>query len=125
MDIEELKALLGDNGYEGTVVFTDYVDAFLGVDDIGRACYDYERMVQWLMDRDGLIDACANLKAQNDKLSEELSCVTAELIAMRHERDEWMKAAEDAGKQIEELRERHERPTCGLMNGRERETTVQ
>lgn len=49
MDAE--KKLL-ENGYEGIKYLTDfsYDDALIGVTTDDRAVYDYEKMVQWLID---------------------------------------------------------------------------
>lgn len=40
-----------DAGYEGVVFLTDYSydDALIGVTDDGKAVYDFEKMVEWLM----------------------------------------------------------------------------
>lgn len=42
-------------GYEGVMIFSDYSydDALIGVTDDNRAVYDYEKMVEWLMDETG------------------------------------------------------------------------
>lgn len=49
MDAEER---LLENGYEGVRVLTNYSydDALIGVTDDNRAIYDYEKMVQWLVE---------------------------------------------------------------------------
>ena len=49
MDAEE-KLL--ENGYEGVKFLTNYSydDALIGVTEDNRAVYDYEKMVQWLVD---------------------------------------------------------------------------
>lgn len=41
-----------ENGYVGVVFLTEYSydDALIGVTEDGRAVYDYEKMIQWLMD---------------------------------------------------------------------------
>lgn len=46
------KKKLLDNSYEGIKYLTDfsYDDALIGVTTDDRAVYDYEKMVQWLMD---------------------------------------------------------------------------
>lgn len=37
-------------GYEGTIFFgKDYDDALIGVSEDGRAIYDYDLMVEWLI----------------------------------------------------------------------------
>lgn len=40
-----------ENGYDGTVILKDYSydDALIGVSDDGRAIYDYDLMVEWLV----------------------------------------------------------------------------
>jgi len=52
MRIDELKEYICEEGYEDTIVFEnpDYADAFIGVSNDERAVYDYDRMVQCLMD---------------------------------------------------------------------------
>lgn len=54
--VEELKEFLTDFGYEGTIVLEnpDYVGAVIGVDDEGRLVYSYDKMVQCLVDEDGM-----------------------------------------------------------------------
>lgn len=44
-----------ENGYVGVVFLTEYSydDALIGVTEDGRAVYDYEKMIQWLMDTEG------------------------------------------------------------------------
>ena len=51
MDAEQL---LLDNGYEGVKYLTNYSydDALIGVSEDGRAIYDYEKMVQWLVEKE-------------------------------------------------------------------------
>ena len=41
-----------ENGYEGIKYLTDYSydSALIGVSNDDRAVYDYEKMVEWLMD---------------------------------------------------------------------------
>lgn len=48
------KRLL-ENGYDGVKYLTNYSydGALIGVTDDGRAVYDYELMVEWLMDTEG------------------------------------------------------------------------
>lgn len=47
-----------DAGYEDVVVFAndEYDTAFIGITDDGRAVYDYDKMVEYLMERDGMTD---------------------------------------------------------------------
>lgn len=42
-------------GYEDVVIFSDfsYDDALIGVSEDGRAVYDYDKMVAWLMETEG------------------------------------------------------------------------
>ena len=44
-----------ENGYEGATFLQDYSydDALIGVSDDGRAIYDYDLMVEWLMNEEG------------------------------------------------------------------------
>lgn len=55
-DVNELKELLNELTYTGTVVFENpsYLDAIIGITDEGALCYSYEKMVKWLMDNDGM-----------------------------------------------------------------------
>ena len=47
-----------DAGYEGIKYLTNYSydDALIGVSEDGRAIYDFEKMVEWLMDEEGWSD---------------------------------------------------------------------
>lgn len=47
---------LVENGYEDMIIFSDdsYDDALIGVSSDGRAIYDFDLMVQWLMDQDNM-----------------------------------------------------------------------
>lgn len=47
-----------DNGYEGIKYLTDYSydDALIGVSDDNRAIYDYDRMVTWLVEKEGFTE---------------------------------------------------------------------
>ena len=47
-----------DAGYEGVKYLTNYSydDAIIGVSEDGRAIYDYELMIEWLMDKEGWTD---------------------------------------------------------------------
>lgn len=47
-----------DAGYEGVkyLVNYSYDDALIGVTEDGRAVYDYELMIEWLMDKEGWTD---------------------------------------------------------------------
>jgi hypothetical protein len=45
-------------GGEGVKFFVNYSydDALIGISDDGRAIYDYEKMIEWLMDEEGWSD---------------------------------------------------------------------
>lgn len=45
-------------GYEGVkyLVNYSYDDALIGVSEDGRAIYDYEKMIDWLMNKEGWSD---------------------------------------------------------------------
>ena len=53
MTVEEI---LIDNGYEGIMTFAgpDYDDALIGVSDDNRAIYDFDLMVESLVDHDDM-----------------------------------------------------------------------
>lgn len=55
-DVEELKDLLREMGYEDTVVFENpsYIKVIIGISDVGGLCYSYEKMIQCLMEEDGM-----------------------------------------------------------------------
>lgn len=46
---------IAEAGFEDVIVFSDfsYDDALIGVTEDGRAVYDYEKMVEWLMSTEG------------------------------------------------------------------------
>ena len=45
-------------GYEDVIIFKDYSydDALIGISDDNRAIYDYNKMVEWLMNEEGFSD---------------------------------------------------------------------
>lgn len=47
-----------DAGYEDVVIFKDYSydDALIGVTEDGRAVYDYEKRVAWLVETEGFTE---------------------------------------------------------------------
>ena len=55
MSVEE-KLL--DNGYEGVKYLTnyDYETALIGVTGDGRTVYDFDKMVEWLIETEGFTD---------------------------------------------------------------------
>lgn len=56
MTLDELKTLLIDNGAEEAVVFEnpDYANAFIGISQDNRVIYDYDKMVDCLVEEDGM-----------------------------------------------------------------------
>lgn len=52
------KELIEAEGYEDVLIFTNpsYDTAFMGVTECGRAVYDYEKMVAWLVEEDGITE---------------------------------------------------------------------
>ena len=59
--LDELNEAICDkfgDGEIGVVVFDspDYLDAFLGISDDNRAIYDYDKMVESLMKKDGMTE---------------------------------------------------------------------
>ena len=64
MNIKEVKAeeILLDNGYEDVIIFTDfsYDTALIGITSDNRAIYDYDLMVEWLVDNQGMTYEEAN-----------------------------------------------------------------
>ena len=50
-----LAQILADAGYEEVLLFENYSyeDAFIGVSEEGRAVYDYSKMIDWLMEKEG------------------------------------------------------------------------
>lgn len=58
MNLEELRQYLVDQGCEDAVIFDnclgfDYAGAFVGISEDGRAMYDYDKMVEWIMETEG------------------------------------------------------------------------
>ena len=53
-DVKELKDLLNELGYTGTVVLENpsYLNAIIGITDEGALCYSYEKMIKCLMEED-------------------------------------------------------------------------
>ena len=56
MSQEEIKEYILEQGYDEVVVFDnpDYASAFIGISSDDRAVYDYDKMVQHLMEEDGM-----------------------------------------------------------------------
>ena len=55
-DVKELKDLLNELEYKDTVVFENpsYLKAIIGLSDDGALCYSYEKMIECLMEEDGM-----------------------------------------------------------------------
>ncbi len=49
---------LTNAGFDGVVIFgtSSYDDALIGVTEDGRAVYDYNKMVDWLISNDGMTE---------------------------------------------------------------------
>lgn len=56
MTLEELKQNLVERGYEDAIVLErpDYVDAVVGTSSDGRVIYDYEKMLDYLVEHEGM-----------------------------------------------------------------------
>lgn len=54
--MESAENRILDAGYEDVVIFKDegYDDALIGISEDGRAIYDFDLMVEWLMKVDGI-----------------------------------------------------------------------
>lgn len=55
---DDIRELIEEYEYEDVLIFSnpDYASAFIGISDDNRAIYDYDKMVKYLMDRDGMTD---------------------------------------------------------------------
>lgn len=55
---EDVKELIEDYGYEEVLIFEnpDYASAFIGVTNDDRAVYDFDKMIEHLMIKDGMGD---------------------------------------------------------------------
>lgn len=55
MSDQTVEERIIDAGYEDVVVFSnnEYSTAFIGVSEDERAVYDFDKMVEWLMETDG------------------------------------------------------------------------
>ena len=54
----DVKEIIADYEYEDVIIFSnpDYASAFIGVSEDNRAVYDYDKMVEFLIDKDGMTD---------------------------------------------------------------------
>ena len=57
-NIRSSAEVLLENGYEDVVIFQNYSydDALIGVSEGGRAIYDYDIMVEWLIQTEGFTE---------------------------------------------------------------------
>ena len=58
MTLEQLKDLIAELGYDDVPVFDnslgfDYADAFIGMSDEGRAVYSYDKMIEYIIEKEG------------------------------------------------------------------------
>lgn len=55
---EDVRELIEDNEYEDVIIFSnpDYASAFIGISEDGRAVYDYEKMIDYLMGKENWSD---------------------------------------------------------------------
>lgn len=66
------RELIEDYGYEDVIIYDNpsYDDAFVGVTDDNRAVYDYDKMVDWLVDKEGMdYDEAADFISYNSSFS--------------------------------------------------------
>lgn len=64
-----VKELILDAGYEGVIVFEEpsYDTAFIGVTTDNRAVYDYDKMLEWHVNNEGMDwDEAADFISYND-----------------------------------------------------------
>lgn len=64
-----VKELILDAGYEDVIVFEEpsYDTAFIGVTTDNRAVYDYDKMLEWLVNKEGMDwDEAADFISYND-----------------------------------------------------------
>lgn len=56
-----VREKLEEEGYQDVVIFENYSydSAFIGVSSEGRAVYDFDLMVKWLMDTEGFSETDA------------------------------------------------------------------
>lgn len=50
------RKMIEDYGYEDVIIYENpsYDDAFIGVTNDNRAVYDYDKMVEWLIEKEGM-----------------------------------------------------------------------
>ena len=56
MTENDVRRLIEDYDYEDVVIFSnpDYASAFVGISEDNRAIYDFDKMVEFLMNEDGI-----------------------------------------------------------------------
>ena len=56
MTQDEIKEFINEMGYEEVLLFEEpcYDSAFVGLSDDDRAVYDYDLMVEYLVEKDGM-----------------------------------------------------------------------
>lgn len=56
MEQQEIKDLIYEMGYDEVLLFEDpcYDSAFVGLSEDDRAVYDYDLMVEYLVEKDGM-----------------------------------------------------------------------
>ena len=54
----DVKELISDYGYEDIIIFSnpDYASAFIGISEDNRAIYDYNKMIEFLVEEDEMTD---------------------------------------------------------------------
>ena len=54
----DVKELITDYEYDDVIILSnpDYASAFIGISEDNRAVYDYDKMVKYLVDKDGMTD---------------------------------------------------------------------
>lgn len=59
--LNNVETRLLDAGYENITYLTNYsyADALIGVSEDGRAIYDYDKMVKWLIEKEDFSEADA------------------------------------------------------------------
>lgn len=63
------RELIEDYGYEDVIIYDNpsYDDAFVGVTNDNRAVYDYDKMLDWLVEKEGMdYDEAADFISYND-----------------------------------------------------------
>lgn len=63
------REMIEDYGYEDVIIYENpsYDDAFIGVTNDNRAVYDYDKMVEWLIEKEGMdYDEAVDFISYND-----------------------------------------------------------